>query len=290
MIETVLIVMLISGLIGALLSLRQTARPGLPLWLLAIGVGLMVGSAVINSRLIWEQTGLTWECGIQSVGYSLIHASPLAALLLFPYVLALWVAVSVAYVLWRLWRGSPFSWVSLIAIGLSVAILVAGALPYKFWLNFSVDRLASSPHAGEFFVIAASDGDLVTIKKFLARGISVDIRYRYNGKTGLHAAASAGELEVIKSLIAAGADVNAIDREGNSPLGLATGESAKYLADHGANMVRGTEEQRQKFIREAVLEDIQRMDKDTSGECWTYGPWAPFDAVTRDKPRCACGV
>ena len=290
MIESVLIVMLISALIGAFLSLNQTARTALPLWLLAIGVGLMVGSAVINCRLIWEQTGLTWECGLQSVGYSLIHASPLAALLLFPYALALWVAVSVAYALWRRWRGSPFSWVSLIAIGLSVAILVAGVLPYEFWLHLSVDRLATSPHAGQFFVRAAGDGDLATIKKFLARGTSADIRFRYNGKTGLHAAAAAGEIEVIKSLIAAGADVNVIDREGNSPLGLATGESAKYLADHGANMVRGTEEQREKFIHDTVLEEIERMGKDTSAECWTYGPWAPFDAVTRDKPRCACGA
>jgi len=67
---------------------------------------------------------------------------------------------------------------------------------------------------------------------------------RANGQTALHGAAVAGQVEVIEYLIAAGADINATDRLGTSPLDVAISEkrteAAAYLADHGAKAVRGT--------------------------------------------------
>src|SRR5262249_54851311 len=158
------------------------------------------------------QTALTWECGLQSVGFSLVHVSPLVVFLLFPYGLALWLAVCVAYVAWRLKKGRTVSRALLITAGLSVVLLGSLMLPYEAWMKLFTNRLADSPRAGDFFARAAASGDIAAVKTFLARGTPVDARDRYSGMTALHAAAANGQMAVVEYLIAAGADVNAIDR------------------------------------------------------------------------------
>jgi hypothetical protein len=214
-----------------------------PRWLLAVGVILLFGSGVLAARLIWEQTALTWERGPQNIGYSFIHGSG-AILVFFPLVLVVWLAASVTYTLWRLLRRRPLSRSSVIVMVLSIGLLGVLWLPYGFWQRSFIDRLISGPHAGKFFVYDAAVGDLATVKAFLAHGIPVDIQV--DGKTALHGAAVEGQLEVIKYLIAAGADVNATDRLGTSPLDVAISENHKeaaaYLSDHGAKMARGADE------------------------------------------------
>jgi len=122
------------------------------------------------------------------------------------------------------------------------------SLPYGFWQRLFIDRLISGPKAAEFFVYAAALGDLATVKTFLAHGIPVDIRD--GGKTALYGAAVGGKTEVLKYLIAAGADANATDSWGESPLAVAIAEkhqeAAAVLSEHGAKIIHGTEEQRAK--------------------------------------------
>jgi Ankyrin repeats (3 copies) len=244
---------------------RQPEAPYFPRWLLGIGLLAMPGSAALAARLIWEQTVWSWERGPQWVGFSLLHGALGAfaiPMFLSPPVLALWIVVSAAYVLWRLAKRRPLSRVSFMAMGLSIALIGTLLLPYGLWQRAFVGRLASGPHAGEFLTNAAAVGDLATVKAFLAHGTPVDVR-NHSGQTGLHSAAVPGQTAVIKYLIAMGADVNAIDRSGDSPLEVATTqnhtEAAKYLADHGANLVRGSDEQRKKALCEIVQEDMESM-------------------------------
>jgi ankyrin repeat protein len=65
----------------------------------------------------------------------------------------------------------------------------------------------------------------------------VDARDTRDGQTALHGAAVEGQVKVIEYLVSRGADVNAVDRFGDSPLEVAiTGkhnEAAQVLADHG---------------------------------------------------------
>ena len=55
------------------------------------------------------------------------------------------------------------------------------------------------------------------IERLLALGADIDVR-NYKGKTGLHCAAKAGFLQVIQLLIEKGATIDALDKNGETPL------------------------------------------------------------------------
>ena len=65
---------------------------------------------------------------------------------------------------------------------------------------------------------AAERGHAEVVKVLLANGAEVNIRNDHGYETPLHKAASSGRAEVVKELLAAGGDVNARDDEGKTPL------------------------------------------------------------------------
>ncbi len=66
----------------------------------------------------------------------------------------------------------------------------------------------------------------------------------YSGSTALHSAASTGQLGVCRLLLEQGADINKINRSGDSPLAYAESQGRTAVADflraHGAKSIRGT--------------------------------------------------
>ena len=75
----------------------------------------------------------------------------------------------------------------------------------------------------------------------ISRGADIEIKTAYAGETALHCAAStAASVPIISALIAAGADVNARSRHGNTPLHIAAEpaeiEAVKALLEHGADV------------------------------------------------------
>ena len=76
---------------------------------------------------------------------------------------------------------------------------------------------------------AANDGNIDAIKKHLAAGADVNASDG-NGVTPLHFAASESHGEVVKLLIAEGADVNASDKNGATPLHMAAFQGHKEIA------------------------------------------------------------
>jgi outer membrane protein assembly factor BamB len=86
---------------------------------------------------------------------------------------------------------------------------------------------------------AAGRGDLAAVRKLLDEGTPVDAKTRY-GATALSFACDKGQLEVVKLLLARGADPNAKDRfYGATPLAWAAQhgavEVARLLVENGAN-------------------------------------------------------
>ena len=89
---------------------------------------------------------------------------------------------------------------------------------------------------------AANDGNIEAVKQHLADGADVNAMNRH-GDSPLHLAAQMGHKEIVELLIAKGADVNAKDDDGDTPLDYAHRrvytEVAALLRKHGGK--RGKE-------------------------------------------------
>ena len=87
---------------------------------------------------------------------------------------------------------------------------------------------------------AANSGNIEAIKQHLAAGADVNAKDK-RGTTPMHKAAGRGHKEIVELLIAEGADVNATDGDGDTPLHLAgntttSTEIAELLISKGADV------------------------------------------------------
>ena len=76
-------------------------------------------------------------------------------------------------------------------------------------------------------IISAAAGDFMSLQALLAAKASVDVRDSI-GRTAIFGTvhdSQSGHIQCLKALIAAGADLNAVDREGQTPLSEAQGQS-----------------------------------------------------------------
>ena len=88
---------------------------------------------------------------------------------------------------------------------------------------------------------AVFDGNIAAVKQHLDAGAEVDAKDDKFVGTFLHWAAAGGQNEIVELLIAKGADVNATDGDGDTPLHLAgnstaTKEIAELLISKGAGV------------------------------------------------------
>jgi ankyrin repeat protein len=95
------------------------------------------------------------------------------------------------------------------------------------------------------FFAAAESGNVQEVDRLLDAGADVDARDN-QGETPLFSAAFSGSREIAESLIAHGADINAMDREGSTPLHKAAYQSRRELVEllirKGARVNAGTRE------------------------------------------------
>lgn len=86
---------------------------------------------------------------------------------------------------------------------------------------------------------ASAQGDLHEMQRLVASGVNLEAA-DYDGRTGLHLAASEGQLEIVKFLIAKRVDVNPKDRWGGTPLADAKRHNHKkvidFLESHGGTL------------------------------------------------------
>jgi hypothetical protein len=236
-----------------------------PTVLKRIGIPIVVATWMLAARLAWEQTVWSWEKGPQMVGFSLVHSGLGVLLLLAVCVGLLWpIAVLLAAVVTRSLGGRVIA-AQLIAYALAWCVITA---PYGFWQRLFIWKF-SPTQAVAFLVNAAATGDLRTAEALLARGVNINARARDGA--ALHGAAVEGNLQMIGYLIKQGADINAVNSYGDSPLAMAAEAKVNrtqvqaILESHGGLVVRGTAEQRQRIIeqqvqREQVQRDLEKMD------------------------------
>ncbi len=77
--------------------------------------------------------------------------------------------------------------------------------------------VAGTGKLGSELRAAAAAGDLTVVKSLLARGADPNAADVNRRKTPLHLAAAAGHLAVVKALLAAGADPSLVDSDGFTP-------------------------------------------------------------------------
>lgn len=125
--------------------------------------------------------------------------------------------------------------------------------------------MAASPRAGDLLMSAVAQRDFSLVRTYISHGVPVNASDRTLKETPLHAAASQGDLKIVEFLVLQGADVNMLDRFGDSPLELAAAHAhdatANFLSQRGAQRVRGTDAQRKKAMHDLVEEDIKSLDK-----------------------------
>jgi hypothetical protein len=231
-----------------------------PAILKRIGIPIVAATWLLAVRLAWEQTVWSWENGPQMVGFSLIHSGVGVLLLLGVCVGLLWpVAVLLAAVVARSFGGRVVV-AQLVAYALAWCVIAA---PYGFWQRLFIWKF-SPAQAANFLVIAAATGDLRTAEAFLDRKVNINAQSREG--TALHGAVVEGNLQMIEYLIKQGADINAVNSYGDSPLGIAAEAKANrmkiqtILSSHGGIVIRGTAEERQRVIEEQVRRDSEKTD------------------------------
>jgi Ankyrin repeats (3 copies) len=185
-------------------------------WLLALGAVPLIGTALLAGRLICEQTVWTWERGPQMVGFSLAHGSA-ALLLLAPFLLVVWVAIALVVIVINLVKKRRTDTPTWAAFGLAVLLFGLLFVPGGVWQRLFIRRMAASPRAGDLLVYAAYKRDFGTVKAMLSQDVSIGATDHSEWRTALHAAAIVGDLRTIEFLVSSGADVNALDRSGDSP-------------------------------------------------------------------------
>ena len=182
----------------------------------AWGAIAILGTLMLVMRFIWEQTLLSWAHGPQMVGFSLVH-SPLMLLFLFPLLLAAWLVIVGILSIGRWVKGRTVPVSVRIELAVAVLLLAYFATPENIWYRLFAGRLASGPHATEFLSQAVAVGDGQTMAALVAHGVPIIWRGG-DGDTLLHLAARRGDVETMEFLLTHGADPNAVNDFGATPL------------------------------------------------------------------------
>jgi general stress protein CsbA len=230
--------------------------------LVSFGVAATVLTGVLAVRMVWEETSLTIQEGPQMVGFSLAHG-PGVVLLFAPITLVIWIATAIVVLLIGLLRKKKLSRWYWLSLGSAIAVIGILSIPAVFWQWLMIGSFAKSPHAADLMVYDAAEGDVLTVRGYLAHGVPLTAT-NYEGSTATFGAAAGGSLAVIEMLTSRGADLNATNLYGDSPLEAAIGNKhvaiASFLKAHGASQIKGTPEQRDAASKSIVRKDIERMN------------------------------
>jgi hypothetical protein len=249
---------------NSLIGRPEAKKSPLQLTLVVIGIPVVFLAALLTTRILWEETSLTFQQGPQMVGFSLAHG-PYAYMLFTPIPFVLWLFVAVVTYFVTLVRKKPRLDLFNYSLIMGLLVLALTMVPPVFWQYSFNSSFARSSHAADLACNAAVEGDSRTVKAYLNHGVSLEAK-NYDGATILFCAAAGGRLDLVSSLIARGAQVNATNSYGDSPLTIAIenkhSDVATLLQQHNALAIKGTQGEREAAIEEKVRRDIEQSDQE----------------------------
>jgi ankyrin repeat protein len=168
-----------------------------------------VGAFPFVLRFAYEQTVMTWDVGLQMVGWTLIHThGGLFVLGIFAVIfLHIWLLVFVALWARRLIRKErvPFgTWTQFAILGWAIVLLY---IPYGFWQFVTVEFAGPGHRAASQLTAAAAQNQKYLVKAFLRSGVAIDV-HGEDGRTALGQACLAGQVEMAHYLASKGAQLD----------------------------------------------------------------------------------
>jgi hypothetical protein len=237
---------------------RTSAQPSRVL--IYLGIAATAFTAILVGRMVWEETSLTLQWGPQMLGFSLAHGAG-AILFLAPILLSLWILAALLVLVVCLLRRRSLARGYWITLSGAVAMIGILSIPPEFFQWLLMESFAKSPHAGDLMVYDSGEGDLRTVRGYLEHGVPLTA-IDYEGSTAAFAAAAGGSLPVIEMLAGKGADLNATNLYGDSPLDAAAEHGhasvVSFLKARGAVQIHGTPEQRNAASELIVRREIDR--------------------------------
>jgi len=217
-------------------------RPGLlPDWLRVSGWVILAVQSMFVARIVYESTFLTCWNGPQMVGFTLMHGGSsffLLGLLFLPFG-ALFSAVMVVFGLLKKLRFGRNEWLLFGGYVLGFSLL---SLPYSTWERMDMKVCSSGPLGDSFLQEAAFRGDAGQVKRLVEQGHNINYALG-DGETALTSAVRGGRVDIVRFLLANGADANKQNwLSDRTPLMFAANsgdtEMIKILLDHGADACR----------------------------------------------------
>jgi len=194
-------------------------------------------------------------------GFSLAHGY-FAPLLLAPLITVIWLHIALIVAIRRRLKSRPASPALNSLIGLAIVALIVLSLPHTLWQRAFITKFAKSPHAADLMTYAAAEGSTSTVKAYLDHGVAVEATNN-EGSTAAFTAAAGGSVDVLKLLTSRGANLDATDLYGDSPLEAAVEnkhtDAAGYLRTMNAKRIRGSDEKHQAASEKIVRRDIEAM-------------------------------
>lgn len=178
-----------------------------PRWLAFLGWIALPGTVLLAIDLAYESTFLTWSQGEQMIGFSVSHLlGPLVVLAFLSAIVGhmFLLAMCVLILSGRLQLPQMSNTHRALVVILLISICIL-YIPYHVWKRVTIAVAGPGPHAGQFLVYAAHDGDRSTVELLLNHGVSVDT---LNGdSTALNGACAGRQIEIARFLLSKGADV-----------------------------------------------------------------------------------
>jgi hypothetical protein len=237
-------------------------QKGLPRNFRVAGTLILIFALPLIVRILWEETFLTCERGPQAVGFAMGHVMPALLILgsLGVLVALIWLACAAYLALWKRIRLTVTDRVFVATVLILVCLMF---VPYGFWeysmrkicgpeqnaaellvsgggfLNRAILRIVLLKHPnvndplpeGETLIgIASSRADLAMVRLLIARGANVNSRD--GDSTPLVRATRAGNFEILKALIEAGADPGEPGRDGFTAAGVASAMGHEAIAQY----------------------------------------------------------
>jgi hypothetical protein len=206
---------------------------------MGIGGWVLLGMAwLFLGSYVYEQTYLPWKFGPSELPYagSLLNSRLFLSGLVVLLVCHLWLLTFLGLVTWK--RHAFGRATGLAAILLATTLTIA-YLPFSLWDWLLIEVSGPGQYGVEYLTRAAGAGDDRLVRSLLRQGVNVNA-YDSHGTTALHAAAGGRQERVVQLLLQQKADVLARrDYCAETPLMDAAvaghGEIVKLLLANGAN-------------------------------------------------------